>query len=172
MKRAVLVVACVIGICAGVLICLLFQHVLQAETGAKGNGFGAAAEWKALSIQERTSYVEGYVVGYGVGSSDVCEDADRLFATAGPVYLKDGTLNNPVTICKASLDHFTRMGKRGEVRPNYSVYSDVITDFYNKYPKYSNMPFSFLLAMLSDKNFKTADQLFQKLERHDMQLTY
>jgi hypothetical protein len=64
------------------------------------------------------------------------------------------------------------MGERGKVRAHYSVYSDVITEFYKKYPKYNRMPFSFLLTLLSDKNFKTADQLFQKLERHDLQLTY
>jgi len=64
------------------------------------------------------------------------------------------------------------MGQRSKERANYSVYSDVITAFYNKYPKYNNVPFSFLMTLLSDKTFKTEDQLFSKLERHDLQATF
>jgi hypothetical protein len=154
------------------LTCLVYQHATLAAQNERADSYSDAAEWNSFSLQERMVYAQGYVEGYSLGSNAVCENADQLFTTTGPTFLKDGTLNHPVTTCKAALDRFTRAGRQNKVLAKFSVYSDVITEFYRKYPKYDHVHFSFLLTLLSDKNLKTADELFQKLERHDMQITF
>jgi hypothetical protein len=171
MKRWTVVIGCLCGIVFGVLIAPTLPRIFGATSSAKGDGFGAAAEWSALSVNERVAYMEGYTDGYSIGASAACDNADQLFNTKGQV-LPNGTLSNPVELCDAALDHFTRMGHRGKTRASFSVYSDAITEFYQKYPQYKNAPFSFLTKLLSDKNYQTADQLFQKLERHDLQATF
>jgi hypothetical protein len=172
MKKLMLFVGCVSGVLIGILICLVYQRATWAAQNEKADNFGDAGEWNSFSLRERMVYAQGYVEGYSLGSDAVCENADQLFTTTGPTFLKDGTLNHPVIICKAALDHFTRAGRQDKVLAKFSVYSDVITEFYRKYPKYDQLHFSFLLTLLSDKNLKTADELFQKLERHDMQITF
>jgi hypothetical protein len=166
MKKIVFYIGCMGCILLGALICLTLQHSFQSANAAK-DGLGAAAEWKSLSAYERSAYVEGYTDGYSAGASSACDNADQLFDIKGQALLSNGTPDNPVRLCNSALDHFTRMGPRGKLRANYSIYSDVITEFYNKYPKYNIVPFGFLLRLLSDKSVKTADELFAKLERHD-----
>jgi hypothetical protein len=171
MKRSLFFVGCLTGILLGVLITLTLRHPLRSVSAAKVDRFGAASEWKSFSIDERTVYVRGYTAGYNIGGSDACDNAAQLFETKGQV-LANGTLASQVELCDAARDHFTRMGDGGKLRANFSVYSDVNTEFYNKYPKYNNVPFSFLMTLLADKKFKTADELFSKLERHDLQTTF
>jgi hypothetical protein len=42
-----------------------------------------------------------------------------------------------------------------------SAYTDAITEFYTKHPEYQGIPFVNLMKSLSDRNYKTADQLYQ-----------
>src|ERR1017187_7847839 len=107
---------------------------IAAALGCNGrvvetNGYPAATEWKSLSPGERSTFVEGYADGYALGSSAACNNADLLFEAKPPWFDKDGNPNNPVTRCQAALDHFSRMGKPGERRANYTMY-----EFYEKYP--------------------------------------
>jgi hypothetical protein len=44
---------------------------------------------------------------------------------------------------------------------DFSAYTTIITEFYTKYPEYQNVAKAHLLYFLSDRNFKTADQLYQ-----------
>jgi len=161
------------GALSGVLICLALLHAIHASNFAKRDGWETATEWNSYSAQERIAYMEGYLGGYRFGSLDACGNADRLFEIKGHAYMKDGTPNNPVMFCMDSLDTFTKIGKQGRLPANYSLYSDAITDFYRRYPKYQNAPFPFLIRMMSDRNnFSTSEQLFQKLERNDKQVTF
>ena len=45
--------------------------------------------------------------------------------------------------------------------PDFSAYADVITEFYTKHPEYQGIPFVDLMKSLSDRTYKTADQLYQ-----------
>ena len=45
--------------------------------------------------------------------------------------------------------------------PDFSAYTDVITEFYTKHPEYKGIPFVDLMKSLGDHNYKTADQLYQ-----------
>jgi hypothetical protein len=45
--------------------------------------------------------------------------------------------------------------------PDFSAYADVITDFYTKHPEYRGIPFVNLVKSLSDRSYKSADQLYQ-----------
>jgi len=173
MGRKSLLFSFAIGVLSGALISLTLLHALHASNFAKRDGWETSTEWNSFSAQERIAYLEGYVGGYNFGSLDACGNADRLFEIKGKAYMKDGTPNNPVMLCMDSRDTFKKMGKQGKLPANYSSFSEAITDFYKKYPKYKNAPFPFLIRLMSDKNnFSTPEQLFQKLERNDMQATF
>jgi hypothetical protein len=42
-----------------------------------------------------------------------------------------------------------------------TAYTDVITEFYTKHPEYQGVAFVSLMKLLSDRNYKTADQLYE-----------
>lgn len=162
-----------VGALSGVLICLTLLRALHNSNFAKRDGWETATEWNSFSAQERIAYTEGYLGGYRFGSLDACGNADKLFEIKDKAYMEDGTPSNPVMLCVDSLDTFTKIGKQGKLPANYSQYSDTIPDFYRRYPKYKNAPFPFLIRLMSDRNnFSTSEQLFQKLERNDMQVTF
>lgn len=45
--------------------------------------------------------------------------------------------------------------------PDFSAYTKVITEFYTLHPEYKGVPFVDLMKSLGDRNYKTADQLYQ-----------
>ena len=150
-----------------------------AELGCKSkpapvDGHGTAAEWNGWSQRERSTYIEGYTGGYGEGFTAACDKADKLpgFEAKPPWFDKDGVPNDPVNQCQKAISSFTRGTRPGNNSQDFSAYTGVITEFYAKYPKYSHVPFGWLMTLLSDQNYTTADQLFQKLQQHDMQWTY
>jgi hypothetical protein len=171
MRKSLIFIGIVTGALLGMLIFLGYGHTFQ-DRSAISDGRSAAVGWNSFSEKERRVFVEGFTSGYATGAIDACGNTDHLFETHGPIYLENGTLNNPIAICMASLDHFTRISEQKDNKSDYSVYSDVISDFYGRYPKYRNVPFPFLMRQLSDKNVRSADQIFMKFERHEISFTF
>ena len=52
--------------------------------------------------------------------------------------------------------------------PDLSAYTDVITEFYTRHPEYRAVLFVDLLKALSDRTYKTADQLYQMAVKGDL----
>jgi hypothetical protein len=156
------------GLVGGALISLMLQQVIHFPRVVRGDGLGTAADWHSFSVSEREIYANGYTNGYNVGAQAVCDMTDQLFEIRGEVFLKNGTRSNQVELCHSSMDAFTRMSHTGTTRRDYSMYSNEITGFYTKYPKYKKVVFIYLFSLMSDKNHKTADQIFQEFEKNDM----
>lgn len=137
------------------------------------NDVHRGGEWLAWTPTERAIYVDGYIMGYGSGAADTCSKADGLFEVNQSHGFDDHDQSTlPSARCRASLDRYTK----GTVEPNLSVnndaYSAVITRFYEKYPKYRNIPFFYLLSELSDSKYKSADNLYSLAERGELRTVF
>jgi hypothetical protein len=168
MTEKLLSKGCLWGFFLGALLSLMLQLFLHFPGARRGDGLGTAVDWRSLSLNERAVYARGYTDGYNVGAQAVCGITDQLFEIRAEVLLKNGPLSNQVQLCHSSMDTFARGGRTGITQDDYSVYSNEISDFYTKYPKYKNVAFGYLFSLLSDRNQKTADQIFQELERNHM----
>lgn len=62
---------------------------------------------------------------------------------------------------------FARMRQTSMTHVDYSMYSNEITEFYAKYPKYKDVSFVYLFSLMSDKDHETVDQIFQGLEKRN-----
>jgi hypothetical protein len=131
---------------------------------------GKFDEWLAMSSTARESYAEGFVSGYSIGSIDACNNVDRLFPTTSPFFDKAGDLQMPTPRCLEALDHYSRVSK--DHGAPFGIYTGAVTDFYERYPKYRQIPYAFLLRYLSDKRYGSADQLYRAFERGEIQGTF
>jgi len=52
--------------------------------------------------------------------------------------------------------------------PDFSAYTDVITEFYTKHPDSEDIPFVNLMKVLSDHDYRTADQLYQMVLKGEL----
>jgi hypothetical protein len=72
----------------------------------------------------------------------------------------------PSARCLARMEKYSKA--RYTSGPDFSTYTDVITEFYTKHPEYQGIPFMNLMKWLSDRNHKTADDLYQMALKGEM----
>lgn len=120
-------------------------------------------EWLSWSAAERATYVNGFITGYLQGSNRACDVAQELFGTDKAYRLGDEhhPSEMPSARCLARVEQYSKARYREASGPDFSAYADVITEFYTKHPEYQGIPFVNLMKWLSDRNYKTADQLYQ-----------
>ncbi len=121
-------------------------------------------EWLSWSPGQRATYVDGFITGYQKGSLDACEVAQQLFGEVGKMY-RLGDEHHPSEMpsarCLARMEKYSKAGYTEASGPDFSAYAGVITEFYTKHPEYQGIPFMNLMKLLSDRDYKTADQLYQ-----------
>jgi len=119
-------------------------------------------EWLSWSAHERNRYVDGFISGYLKARLSACNAADNLFEVGQPHRLGDD--QHPTEVpsgrCLAAVDTYSRY-KYLNSSIDFTVYTNVITEFYTKHPEYQGIPFPHLIEVLSDKKCSTADQLYQ-----------
>ena len=59
------------------------------------------------------------------------------------------------------MEPYSKIRLRQNSGADLKVYTGVITEFYTKHPQYRGIPFVDLLRWLSDRNYKTANELYQ-----------
>jgi hypothetical protein len=126
-------------------------------------------EWLSWSGSERDIYVRGYIDGNGWGTSSVCRTADDLFETNQGRHQGDETHPSdfPSARCLAKRPTYSKAGHDPRDLTGLSAYTGVITEFYSKHPEYRRVPFDYLMMWLNDKDFKTADQLFEMAKKRN-----
>jgi hypothetical protein len=119
-------------------------------------------EWLSWTPVQRTAYVYGFTAGYMLGFKRACDLADQLFETDKPHRL--GNDQHPTEVpsgrCLAHRGEFSMAKFDAGIQVNVSVYTDVITAFYDKHANCLDFPFPFLLQALSSE-YATADQLYE-----------
>jgi hypothetical protein len=141
---------------AGVFaILLLGTNAVQVPTAQRDRG----QEWLSWSSPQRNVYIDGFVTGFTQGTHGGCATADDLFERGQPHALGD----QPSTRCLKALDSYSK---------DPEAYAAVITSFYTQHPEYQRVPFFYLLRFLSDRQFKTADQLYQMALKGELRTNF
>lgn len=130
---------------AGLAGLLLAAATAEAASPSQWKG----EEWLSWSAEVRTVFVDAYLAGYTSGRSDACLAADDLFDLDKPVHSPEDMV---VARCKRHAKSYSKTS---------DYYVKVITDFYQKYPKYRNIPYVYLMFLMSDGWYKTADEIYQ-----------
>jgi hypothetical protein len=151
-----------IGAVAILLICMAAQ--VRSQEIARGG------EWLSWSPRQRATYVDGFITGYLRGSLSACEVADQLFEVGMPHRLGDEQHPSevPSARCLARMEKYSKAKYTEASEQDFSAYTDVITEFYTKHPEYQGIPFMNLMKWLSDRNYKTADQLYQMAQKGEL----
>jgi hypothetical protein len=123
-------------------------------------------EWLSWSPAERNVYIDGFVTGYQGGTHRGCEVADELFEVGKPHRLG----NQPSARCFARLETYSKYSYKDSA--DFTAYTTVITEFYTKHPEYRGVPFFYLLSFLSDRQFKTADELYQMALKGELRTNF
>ncbi len=130
-------------------------------------------EWLSWSPNERSNYIRGYLFGRSEGILEACRTADLLFEvdrrhTPGD---KDRASDLPSARCLARANGYSKYSRAPSVpntRQDFSAYTDVITEFYSKYPEYRSIPFPYLMDHLSDEEYRSAEQLAQMAQKRNL----
>lgn len=149
-----------------VLLAVIFCTGLVFLVGGAATaseGPHAGQQWLAWTPAERNIFVQGFIEGYWKGSQTACRLADDLFEVGKPHRLGQ----SPSGRCEVRLEQFTKI-KDTSSGPDFSAYTTVITEFYEKHPEYQNVPTGYLLFSLTDHNYTTADQLYHVVLKGDI----
>jgi hypothetical protein len=148
---------------AGIGGFLIFVAVFCVAAQLRPDQMDRGGEWLSWSPRERDTFVDGFISGYRQGSQGGCDVAQELFGKPGKMY-RQGDEHHPSEIssarCLALTEKYSKARYTETSGPDFSAYTDVITEFYRKHPEYQGIPFVNLLKSLSDRDYKTADQLY------------
>ncbi len=156
-----------------ITIVLMLSFCGSIRAPLKQSQLGRGDEWLSWHPEQRQGYVYGYIDGYLGGTLSSCNLADDLFEAGKPHTVGDGNhaSDMPSARCLAHRGEFSQLfsdrkfDKDGHL--DVSIYTDVITEFYEKHGNCREFPFSFLMEHLSSK-YSTADQLYEAAFRGDL----
>jgi len=152
----------------GALVILVVVICVAAQVRPEQRDRGG--EWLSWSPEQRATYVDGFITGYLQGRNQACAVADELFEKGKPHRLGDGHHPDdlPSARCLAQMEEYSRGRYTASGSIDASSYTDVITEFYTKHPEYRGIPFVNLMKLLSDRDYKTADQLYDMARKGEL----
>ncbi len=121
---------------------------------------GAGQEWLSWSPDVRIVFAQAYLSGYLSGKTDACIAADRLFDLDKVVH------EISETVSARCLRHAKSYSKTSD------HYARVITDFYQKYSQYRNIPYAYLMLVMTDDRFTTVDEIYQAALAGEIRTTF
>ena len=149
---------------AGIGSFVVLVVVICVATQVRPNQLDKGGEWLAWSQGERATFVNGFMAGYRQGAHGACDAAQELFGEPGKMY-RLGDEHHPSEMpsarCLARMEEYSKAKYTEASGLDVTAYTDVITEFYTKHPEYQGVAFVSLMKLLSDRNYKTADQLYE-----------
>lgn len=119
-------------------------------------------QWLSWSSTERSNFVYGYTQGYEEGMYRACKAVEDLSKKDELSHVGQGSSPHtfPYARCRAGVDEYSGFKIDVTTGPDFHTYTDTITEFYTKHPEYRNIPFLYLMQFLTDKERKSADDLY------------
>ena len=142
------------------LSCLKPAAQLQASPGG---------HWLSWTASEKNAYAGGFIDGYLTGTTEICQDAGH-FLKGGNMHSSGDRPQTPSSAsaaCFASGGNYSRQYS-GNAGVDFSIYANIITEFYTKHPEYRAVSFRKLLLSLRDGASNSEGQLYQKALRGDL----
>ena len=121
-----------------------------------------AQQWMAWTPTERAAFVAGYLDGHLHGRNQACKVADNWTEAIKRKHPSKGSHSSETAFdrCISLVGDYTKVKWDGSVL-DVSAYTGVVTEFYEKYPQYRTIPHTYLMGHLNDREYKTADQLYE-----------
>lgn len=147
----------------------LFLAICNFSAQYRESKVGRGDEWLGWTSEQRNSYVYGFIDGWLGGTLTSCNLADTLFETGKSHTLGDGdhSTDMPSTRCLAHRGEFSRLFSERKFdqhgRLDVSIYTTVLTSFYEKHTRCREYPYGKLLELLSSKYF-SADELYDGIK--------
>lgn len=125
-------------------------------------------EWLSWHPEQREGYVRGYVDGYLGGTISSCHVVEDLFEKDKAHTLGDGKrdTDTPFARCIVRRGEFKKLFQTAdnERHLDVSIYTKVITEFYERHGNCRDYPFGMLLEHLASK-YSTADELYEAVSQ-------
>jgi len=128
-------------------------------------------QWLALSLSQQSDAIYEYIQGYLDGLNQACGKLDSLFETniAHQYRYYDKPSTFPSDRCRTNANNYSKMtNATNHLGYDYSVYINVITEFYRKHPEYRKIQLVILMHYLTDQEFKSADELYTMAKHGDI----
>src|SRR5437016_3786616 len=111
------------------LLFVLLACQQRATTSSKN--WGKGEQWLSWKVEERRTYLDGFISGYYNGFHEACELTDDLFQTKKAYPLGQG----PSAKCMNQMRSYSRF-KSKDLNQTLDSYSAILTDFYTKHPEH------------------------------------
>jgi len=127
------------------------------------------AQWLSWTASEKNAYVGGFIDGYLTGTTEICKAADH-FLKAGDMSSRGeppDTNSSASAACFASGGDYSKQYS-GKAGVDFSVYVNILTEFYTQHPDYRSVSFRKLMLSLRDGACNSEGQLYQEALRGDL----
>jgi hypothetical protein len=127
------------------------------------------AQWLSWTATEKNAYVGGFIDGYLSGTTEICQAAGQ-FLKGGNIRSSGDRAETPSSAsaaCFATGGNYSKQYS-GKAGVDFSVYANIITEFYTKHPDYRAVSFRKLILSLRDGVCNSEGQLYQKALRGDV----
>lgn len=117
-------------------------------------------QWRSWTASEKNGYVGGFIDGYLTGTTETCQ-ATGHFLKGGNICSSDDRWETPLSAsaaCFASGGNYCKQYS-GKAGVEFSVYANIITEFYTKHPDYRAVSFRKLMLSLRDGACNSEGQL-------------
>jgi hypothetical protein len=126
-------------------------------------------QWLSWGSAEKSTFVIAYLQGYGDGISGGCNSAKEALSSAELKNTKDNRYYIfDLANCRSRIPVFTKVKLHTSGEPDTSAYTDVITEFYEKYPQYREIPYIYLMQLLKGDNPPGVSELYSMAQTGKM----
>ena len=94
------------------------------------------------------------------GKTDACAAVDDLFAEQKPIHDPKDSVDQR---CVRRTKSYSK---------DVDDYIGVLTDFYTKYPQFRNIPDLYLIQILTDDRYTTADGIYQMAVKGEIRTNF
>lgn len=128
------------------LITLMIRLLASASSPTPSHP-RSGKDWLSWTPEQRFVFLDAYTAGYSLGKTSACDIAADLFRPNEEI---TDVSRQPSARCLEKTKSYSRSA---------DYYSQLITDFYTRCPKYEAAPLLYLMMLLSDDRLKTAAEL-------------
>jgi hypothetical protein len=153
-------------IVAGLFACCAFGCKFSNDTDHSYPG----AQWLSWGADVRSEIVFGYIQGHGDGMYQACTAVGKLGDDDERFYILNGIRREKISYerCHAGVSEYSNFKEDAGAEPDFHTYANTITEFYSRHAEYRNIPFFYLMQFLTDKEHKTAEELYSMARAGEM----
>ena len=147
----------------GLVIALSYLKPVAQRQASPGG------QWLSWTASEKNAYVGGFIDGYLTGTTEICQAAGH-FLKGENICSSDDRWETPSSAsaaCFASGGDYSKQYS-GKAGVDFSVYANIITEFYTQHPDYRVVSFRKLMLSLRDGGCNSEGQLHQKALQGDL----